>query len=92
MFSASSKILSITNYLRRKVGVAMKGIGLCAIFSPQGDWAFDYPLALATHHKVRLNIFHFLESPYTFGRDVVFVDAKREEVVKVTPQLDSKEG
>jgi len=68
----------------------MKGIGLCALFSCQGDWAFDYALALARHHNTRLNIFHFLESPYTFSRDVVFVDEKKEETTKVTPEFISK--
>ncbi|HMK33711.1 MAG TPA: universal stress protein [Desulfomonilaceae bacterium] len=68
----------------------MKGIGLCAVFSRQGDWAFDYALALARHHKTRLNVFHFLESPYTLRRDVVFVDKEKQETAKVTPDLISK--
>lgn len=68
----------------------MKGIGLCAIFSRQGDWAFDYAMALARHHKTKLNVFHFLESPYTLRRDVVFVDEKKQETVKVTPDLIAK--
>jgi hypothetical protein len=87
MTSVSSKIVSFSKYQKRKVGGAMKGIGLCAIFSQQGDWAFDYALALARHHKTRLNVFHFLESPYTLRRDVVFVDEKKQETVKVTPEL-----
>jgi len=65
----------------------VKGIGLCAVFSRQGDWAFDYALRLARHHQTRLNIFHFLESPYTLRRDVVFVDASKTETAKVTPDL-----
>jgi hypothetical protein len=68
----------------------MKGIGLCAIFSRQGDWAFDYALSLARHHQTKLNIFHFLESPYALRRDVVFVDADKTETAKVTPDLISK--
>ena len=67
----------------------MNGIGLCALFSRQGDWAFDYALSLARHHKTRLNIFHFLESPYILRRDVVFVDAEKKETAKVTPELIS---
>jgi hypothetical protein len=39
-------------------------IGLCAHFSPQGDWAFDLALALAQRREVQLNIFHFLSDPY----------------------------
>jgi hypothetical protein len=68
----------------------MNGIGLCAIFSRQGDWAFDYALKLARHHKTRLNIFHFLESPYMLRRDVVFVDAEKKETAPVTPELIQK--
>ncbi|MEW6348324.1 MAG: universal stress protein [Thermodesulfobacteriota bacterium] len=65
----------------------MNGIGLCALFSRQGDWAFDYALSLARHHRTKLNIFHFLESPYALRRDVVFVDAQKTETTKVTPEL-----
>lgn len=65
----------------------MKGIGLCAIFSRQGDWAFDYALSLARHHKTKLNIFHFLESPYALRRDVVFVDAEKTKTAPVTPDF-----
>jgi len=65
----------------------MKGIGLCALFSKQGDWAFDYALALARKHKTKLNVFHFLESPYAIRRDVVFVDADKQETAVVTPEL-----
>lgn len=68
----------------------MNGIGLCAIFSRQGDWAFDYALVLARHHKCKLNIFHFLESPYTLRRDVVFVDAEKKETAQVSPELIAK--
>jgi hypothetical protein len=68
----------------------MNGIGLCAVFSRQGDWAFDYALSLARHHKTKLNIFHFLESPYMLRRDVVFVDAEKTQTAKVTPELITK--
>ena len=68
----------------------MKGIGLCAIFSRQGDWAFDYALSLARHHKTKLNIFHFLESPYILRRDVVFVDAEKTKTAPVTPDFIAK--
>lgn len=68
----------------------MNGIGLCAIFARQGDWAFDYALSLARHHKTKLNIFHFLDSPYTLRRDVVFVDAEKTKTAQVTPDLIAK--
>lgn len=63
----------------------MKGIGLCASFCPQGDWAFDYALSLARHHNIQLNIFHFLDSPYAFQRDVVYVDKEKAETTHITP-------
>lgn len=65
----------------------MQGIGLCAVFSRQGDWAFDYALSLARKHKTKLNIFHFLESPYMLRRDVVFVDETHTKTAVVTPEL-----
>jgi hypothetical protein len=65
----------------------MQGVGLCAIFSEQGDWAFDYALFLARKHKTKLNVFQFLESPYIVRRDVVFVDANKKETAPVTPEL-----
>lgn len=65
----------------------MNGIGLCALFSRQGDWAFDYALGLARKHQTQLNIFHFLESPYELRRDVVFVDEAKTETAYVTPDL-----
>ena len=65
----------------------MNGIGLCAVFSRQGDWAFDYALHLARSHKTRLNVFHFLESPYALRRDVVFVDAEKTKTAPVTQEL-----
>ena len=68
----------------------MNGIGLCAIFSRQGDWAFDYALSLARQYKTKLNIFHFLESPYMLRRDVVFVDAEKTKTATVTPEFIAK--
>ncbi|MBI5249062.1 MAG: universal stress protein [Desulfomonile tiedjei] len=68
----------------------MKGIGLRSSFCRQGDWAFDYALSLARHHNCKLNIFHFLESPYTLRRDVVFLDSEKKETVYVTPDFIAK--
>ncbi len=65
----------------------MNGVGLCATFSRQGDWAFDYALSLARSHKTKLNVFQFLESPYALRRDVVFVDAAKTKTAQVTPDL-----
>jgi Fe-S oxidoreductase len=65
----------------------LKGVGLCTVHSPQGEWAFDYALSLARRNKVRLNIYQFFESPYTFQRDMVYVDAKKTKIVPVTSEL-----
>lgn len=65
----------------------MQGVGLCAIFSRQGDWAFDYALGLARKNKAKLNVFQFLESPYAIRRDVVFVDAEKTKTAPVSPEL-----
>ncbi len=43
---------------------AFKAVGLCAHYSPQGDWAFRFALDLARSQRVQLNIFHFLADPY----------------------------
>jgi hypothetical protein len=43
---------------------AIRAIGFCAHYSPQGDWAFDLALRLARSRGLRLNIFHFLADPY----------------------------
>ncbi len=83
----TSRVISIAEYRKRKASVGFKGVGLCAIFCRQGDWAFDYALSLARRNKAKLNIFHFLESPYSLRRDVVFVDANRTETAQVTPDL-----
>jgi hypothetical protein len=43
---------------------AVRAIGFCAHYSPQGDWAFDFALRLARARSLRLNVFHFLIDPY----------------------------
>jgi hypothetical protein len=43
---------------------AIDAVGFCAHYSPQGDWAFAFALAVARRHRRRLNIFHFLSDPY----------------------------
>lgn len=87
MTETNEKIVDFLDYRRRKSGRIADGVGLCATFSRQGDWAFDYALALARHHGTRLNIFHFLESPYRLRRDVVFSDAGKTTTERVTPDF-----
>lgn len=55
-------------------------IGYCAHYSPQGDWAFEFALALSRARSLRLNIFHFLADPYD-------PDAAKE----IPPDADSRE-
>jgi len=38
--------------------VAVKDVGFCAEFSPQGDWAFDYALSLARSLELGLKVFY----------------------------------
>ena len=42
----------------------IESVGFCAHYSEQGDWAFDYALELCRQGGLRLNVFHFLSSPY----------------------------
>ena len=45
--------------------LTLKTIGLCAHFSPTGDRAMRYALALARLHHLKLNVFSFLYDPFT---------------------------
>ena len=38
--------------------VAVNDVGLCADFTPQGDWAFDYALSLSRRLKCGLKVFY----------------------------------
>jgi hypothetical protein len=42
----------------------INSVGFCAHYSQQGDRAFDYALKLCKENDLRLNVFHFLSSPY----------------------------
>jgi hypothetical protein len=68
---------------------AIDAVGFCAHYSPQGDWAFDFALALARRHGRQLNIFHFLADPYAAvrekpdelpvaARETLLIDRERE--------------
>ena len=43
---------------------ALQSIGLCAHYSPQGDWAFDFAFRFARERNLQFNIFHFLADPF----------------------------
>jgi hypothetical protein len=69
----------------------MKTIGLCTHFSQTDEWAFTYALRLARSHDWQLNICHWLNSPYSLRRDVIYPDlleAGRAE--PLTPALLTK--
>lgn len=66
----------------------MTTLGLCTHFSQADEWAFDYALALAKKRGWKMNICHWLYSPYQFRRDMVKdVLMGDEEIQQVTPQL-----
>jgi len=47
--------------------INVKDVGLCAHFSHQGDWAFEFALSLARSLKSQLSIFYFpwLDRPFS---------------------------
>lgn len=66
----------------------MRTIGLCTHFSKTDEWAFDYAFKLAQTLGTQLNICHWLESPYTIRRDIVYDDLfEPTQIVTVTPEL-----
>jgi hypothetical protein len=44
--------------------VSIDSVGLCAHYSPPGDWAFDLALHIAERRDIRLNVFYFLADPF----------------------------
>jgi hypothetical protein len=61
--------------------VSIASVGLCAHYSPPGDWAFELALAIATRRGVRLNVFYFLDDPFDpedrAGEDLTSEDRAR---------------
>ena len=50
----------------------MKKIGLCTHFSQTDEWAFDFALELVRRQSWHLTICHWLNSPYSLRRDMVY--------------------
>jgi hypothetical protein len=50
----------------------MKKIGLCTHFSQTDEWAFDFALELVHRQGWQLTICHWLNSPYSLRRDMVY--------------------
>jgi hypothetical protein len=69
----------------------MKTIGLCTHFTQTDEWAFDYAFNLARSRAWQLTICHWLQSPYTIRRDIVYDNLfKPTGTVTVTPELLNK--
>lgn len=51
--------------------IGIDAIGLVAHYSTKGDWAFNLAFYLAQRHEFQLNVFNFLESPYSISRDTI---------------------
>jgi hypothetical protein len=66
----------------------MKKIGLCTHFSETDEWAFNYALELARKNDWQLTICHWLNSPYSLRRDMVYPSLREDgEPQPVTPKL-----
>ena len=50
----------------------MKKIGLCTHFSESDEWAFNFALDLVRKQGWQLTICHWLNSPYSLRRDMVY--------------------
>ena len=65
----------------------MKNIGLCTHFSQTDEWAFNFALDLVRRQGWQLTICHWLNSPYSLRRDMVYPTLSEEgEPQPVTPQ------
>jgi hypothetical protein len=69
----------------------MKTIGLCTHFTESDEWAFNYAFQLVQRRQLQLNICHWVASPYTVRRDMVYTDLfNHQEAVPVSPQILNK--
>lgn len=58
--------------------VMIDSVGFCALYSKQGDWAFDLAFRIAESRNIQLNVFHFLSNPYVLD-DKVPENLSKEE-------------
>ena len=69
----------------------MKKIGLCTHFSQSDEWAFDFALELVRKQGWQLTICHWLNSPYSLRRDMVYPTLHEGgEPQPITPALLTK--
>jgi hypothetical protein len=66
----------------------MKKIGLCTHFSQTDEWAFNFALELVRRNDWQLTICHWLNSPYSLRRDMVYPTLREDgEPQPITPRL-----
>jgi hypothetical protein len=66
----------------------MKTIGLCTHFAESDEWALDFALEVVKRQGWQLTICHWLESPYSLRRDIVYPSLnKTGEPQSITPEL-----
>ena len=69
----------------------MKKIGLCTHFSQTDEWAFNFALDLVQKQEWQLTICHWLNSPYSMRRDMVYPTLHEGgEPQPITPELLTK--
>jgi hypothetical protein len=69
----------------------MKTIGLCTHFSESDEWAFNFALDLVRKQGWQLTICHWLNSPYSLRRDMVYPTLHAGgEPQPITPALLTK--
>jgi hypothetical protein len=69
----------------------MKTIGLCTHFSQTDEWAFNFALELVRKNAWQLTICHWLNSPYSLRRDMVYPTlSEGGEPQPITPELLTK--
>ncbi|MBN1453900.1 MAG: hypothetical protein JW963_22990 [Anaerolineales bacterium] len=66
----------------------MKNIGLCTHLSQTDEWAFNFALELVRRQGWQLTICHWLNSPYSLRRDMVYPSLRADgEPQPITPKL-----
>jgi len=69
----------------------MKKIGLCTHFSRTDEWAFNFALDLVRRQGWQLTICHWLNSPYSLRRDMVYPSlSEGGQPQPITPELLTK--
>jgi hypothetical protein len=67
----------------------LESVGLCAHYSPQGDWAFDFAFDLCRRRGLQLNVFHFMVDPFD-AEDRTGQDLGEAERSRLAVQLEKE--